>query len=92
VTPGYAQFLFAPLPSFKTEWVHGRAPTPKGTISAAWGFNSNGKIVMEITAPRGTSGTIVPPFDGTFSTGGKTGQHGNVTVSGGQGVVLITQE
>jgi hypothetical protein len=89
--PGYSTFLFAPLPGFKTEWVHGRVPTPAGIIYAAWGYNKQGKIVMEITAPSGLQGTLVPPFTGSYSVGSQKGQSGNYTIAGGA-TVLIVQE
>ncbi|KAJ5919313.1 hypothetical protein N7466_010256 [Penicillium verhagenii] len=66
-TPGYSEYLFAPLPKFKTEWVHGRVPTPSGLVYAAWGYNKRGKMMMDITAPSGIRGTIIPPFSGTYS-------------------------
>jgi hypothetical protein len=89
--PGYNTFLFAPLPGFKTKWVHGRVPTPSGIIYAAWGYNKQGKIVMEITAPSGLRGTLVPPFTGSYSVGSQKGQLGNYTITGGA-TVLIVQE
>jgi hypothetical protein len=91
-SPGYSQFLFAPLPGFKTDWVHGRIPTPIGIIYAAWGYNSNGKITMEIKAPLGVNGTIMPPFNGTYTMGNRSGISGNTTISGGADTVIILQE
>jgi hypothetical protein len=88
----YSKFLFAPLPGFKTTWVHGRVPTPKGLIYAAWGYNSDGKIIMEVTAPSGTNGTVLVPFNGTYSMAGKSGLLGNFVFSGGNGTIIIIQE
>ena len=82
ISVGYSQFLFAPLPSFKVEWVQGRVPTPHGLVYANWGYGSNGKIMMYITAPNGTQATIIPPFPGKWTCQGKSGQGGNVTVTG----------
>ncbi|KAF7717908.1 Glycoside Hydrolase Family 78 protein [Penicillium ucsense] len=86
--PGYEQFIFAPLPGFKTEWVHGRVPTPAGLIYAAWGYNRQGKIVMEITAPKNLHGTIVPPFAGQYTVGKERGRSGNYTFTGGERLIL----
>ncbi|KAM3065058.1 hypothetical protein ACMFMF_011370 [Clarireedia jacksonii] len=91
-SPGYSHFLFAPLPGFKTDWVHGRIPTPRGIIYAAWGYNSNGQIIMEIKAPSGINGTIVPPFNGNYTLGTRSGVTGNTTFSGGGDSIMIIQE
>ncbi|KAH8685358.1 Six-hairpin glycosidase-like protein [Tricladium varicosporioides] len=85
---GYNKFLFAPLSKFKTTWVHGRVPTPKGIIYAAWGYDSNGKINMEVTAPTGTNCTIVPAFNTTYTIGGQSGLSGSTTVGSGETVFL----
>jgi hypothetical protein len=66
--------------------------TPHGLIYTAWGYDSAGKIHMEVTAPKGTTGTISPPFSGSFSVNGKSHQAGTVTVKGGQGKVTIAQD
>lgn len=79
---GYSRFVFAPLPGFKVEWVQGRVPTPHGLIYANWDYGSNGKIVMDITAPKGTQATIIPPFPGEWTCQGRSGQGGNVTITG----------
>lgn len=65
--------------------------TPHGTINIAWGHNSNGKINMEITAPKGTTGYITLPFSGSFSVNGKAGKMGEVEVKGGAGKMMIVQ-
>lgn len=67
-------------------------PTPAGIIYAAWGYGADGKMVMEITAPTNIMGTIVPPFNGTFSVAGRSGLRGNTTVPGGGGAVVIRQD
>ncbi|KAJ5753780.1 uncharacterized protein N7511_007933 [Penicillium nucicola] len=86
---GYKEFVFAPLTGFKTNWVQGRVPTPHGIIYAAWGYGSNGKIIMEIEAPKGVKGKLVPPFDGSYSIADRTGLIGNATVSGGVKVTIM---
>lgn len=47
---------------------------------------------MEVTAPKGTTGTVKPPIAGSFSVNGKAGQSGVVTVEGGKGKVVIVQQ
>jgi hypothetical protein len=47
---------------------------------------------MEVTAPKSTTGTIKPPFEGSFSVNGKAGQSGTVKVEGGKGKVTIVQQ
>lgn len=89
--PGYSTYLFAPLPGFKTEWVHGRVPTPSGLIYAAWGHNKQGKIVMEIIAPAGHQRTLVPPFAGSYSVGSLQGQSGNHTIVGVATLVIVEE-
>ncbi|KXJ87792.1 Six-hairpin glycosidase-like protein [Microdochium bolleyi] len=87
-TPGFSTFTFKPLPGFKTEWVHGRVPTPKGEILAAWGYESSGRLAMEITVPQGLEGTIMPPFDGKYSVTGGSAQKGQFAVKGGSTVKI----
>jgi len=89
-SPGFATYTFAPLPGFKSEWVHGRVPTPAGEILAAWGYESSGKLSMEVTAPAGLKGTVVVPFDGQYSVDGGSGQEGEVQIEGGK-TVRISQ-
>jgi len=88
----YKTFLFSPIRGFKTSWVHGRVPTPAGIIYAAWGYGTDGKIVMEVTAPPNITGTIVPPFNGTYTIDGRSGLSGNATVQGGGVSVILRQD
>ncbi|KAK4048798.1 hypothetical protein OIV83_004564 [Microbotryomycetes sp. JL201] len=87
---GFTQWVFEPLP-FNTTWIQGRVPTPYGNIAAAWGYNADGKLMMEVTAPKGTEGTVIPPVSGKFSVNGGKAQSGNIPVKGGKGTVLIKQ-
>ncbi|KAJ5126401.1 hypothetical protein N7448_005703 [Penicillium atrosanguineum] len=89
---GYKDFFIAPLPDFKTGWVHGRVPTPVGIIYAAWGYDSKGKVMMEIQAPEGLKGAIVPPFWGNYSVDGISGFTGDKAFTGGSKRVLIVQD
>ena len=89
--PAYEEYLFAPLSGFKTEWVHGRVPTPSGVIKAAWGYDSQGKMSMEIHAPRGLHGTLVPPFEGAYSAGDRQGLTGNFSIFGGKRFIIVQE-
>ncbi|KAL7337612.1 catalytic activity: RhaA is able to hydrolyze alpha-1 [Rhodotorula toruloides] len=91
-TPGFATFEVAPISGWEDDWVEGRVPTPHGLIYTAWGYDSAGKLHMEVTAPKGTTGTIKPPFEGSFSVNGKAGQSGTVKVEGGRVKVTVVQQ
>lgn len=47
--------------------------------------------MMSITAPEGTTGTVHPPFSGSFTVNGKTST-GQIKVEGGKGEVVIKQQ
>lgn len=87
-TPGYKTFSFRPMKGFRCEWVHGRVPTPAGNISAGWGYeNGKGKFALELAPPLGLVGTVIVPFEGSFSVnGGAEARSGLVTVKGGEAV------
>jgi len=91
-SPGYTKFVFEPLRGWNSEWISGRVPTPKGVIYAAWGVQENGKILMQIEAPAGVNGQVVVPWDGTSAVGNETGVTGEISVNGGSGAVIITEE
>jgi hypothetical protein len=57
-SPGYATFTVTPHPS-GLEWATGKVPTPHGTIHVSWKLQ-NGKPVVKVTAPRGTTWTNPP--------------------------------
>ena len=59
VTPGYKTWIVPPQPG-NLEWAEGQAPTPYGPITVKWGLSS-GQLVMEVSAPAGTSGTLAVP-------------------------------
>jgi hypothetical protein len=46
---------------------------PSSLIYAAWGYNKQGKIVMENTAPSGLQGMLVPPFTVIYSLASQRG-------------------
>jgi alpha-L-rhamnosidase len=63
-TAGYATWTVQPEPG-DLSWVEGRVPTPYGAIDVDWaGQSGTGRFNMEVTAPRGTSGTIAVPTYG----------------------------
>ncbi|HTD14875.1 MAG TPA: alpha-L-rhamnosidase C-terminal domain-containing protein [Chthoniobacterales bacterium] len=66
VTPGYKTWIVQPQPG-KLQWAEGQAPTPYGPITVKWGISS-GQLVMEVSAPVGTSGTLAVPKSNAAST------------------------
>jgi hypothetical protein len=55
---------------------------------AAWGYNTQRKLVMEIEIPAALTGTIIPPFNGTFRLNGKGHNEGSVTFAGKRKVAI----
>lgn len=47
--------------------------------------------MMEITAPSGLQGTLIPPFTGSYSVGSQKGQSGDYTIAGGAKVVIVEE-
>lgn len=61
VGPGYSTWKIQPHPG-SLSWAEGEVPTPQGTISVRWTRNGpSGGLTLQVSAPRGTSGTIVMP-------------------------------
>ncbi|KAI5477313.1 Six-hairpin glycosidase [Pseudohyphozyma bogoriensis] len=89
VTPGYRTWSFAPL-EFGLTRNSGVVPTPFGSIKASWKIDDKGKMVLEVTAPKGTTGKVVPPGsrDRTWACEGKSGLKGPIKVEGGKTVVI----
>ena len=82
VTAGYATWTVEPHPG-SVSWVEGRVPTPHGAIDVDWAGNSStGEFSMEVTAPKGTSGTIAVPITGLANP--QISVNGHVVWSGGQ--------
>jgi alpha-L-rhamnosidase len=72
VTPGYKNWIVQPQPG-NLQWAEGQAPTPYGPIAVKWGISS-GRLVMEVSAPAGTRGTLAVPKSnaaGTLMLNGK---------------------
>jgi alpha-L-rhamnosidase len=59
-SPGYRTWQVAPETG-PLAWARGRAPTPHGPIDVAWTQRS-GEVTLDVTAPAGTTGTIVVPL------------------------------
>lgn len=61
VEPGYAQWRLEPELG-DLRWAQGQVPTPHGAIRVRWFRSRNdSRVRLEVTAPEGTSGTIIPP-------------------------------
>jgi hypothetical protein len=62
--PGFASYAVTPHPGDLT-WAQGRVPTTHGAIWVSWRRDAGQhRFVMDVTAPKGTSGTIAVPVDG----------------------------
>ena len=66
VTPRYKNWIVQPQPG-DLQWAEGQAPTPYGPITVKWGIAS-GQLVMEVSAPVGTSGTLAVPKSSAANT------------------------
>ena len=63
VDPGYKTWLVQPHPG-DLAWTEGKAPTRYGSLVVDWGHPKTGQFAMQVSAPKGTSGTIaVPTFE-----------------------------
>jgi len=72
VTPGFQTWIVQPQPG-DLQWAEGQTPTPYGPIIVKWGQVS-GRLIMEVDAPPGTSGTLAIPKSkapGTVMLNGK---------------------
>ena len=63
VAAGYATWLVEPHPG-TLSWAEGQAPTPHGPLVVKWGKASSGHFVLEVEAPRTTTGSIGVPTSG----------------------------
>ncbi|KAI0883563.1 glycoside hydrolase family 78 protein [Annulohypoxylon maeteangense] len=62
VKPGFREWTVRPLPSADLNWAKGVVPTPYGPLSVSWERNrTDGRIVVDVTPPPGTNGTVVVP-------------------------------
>lgn len=63
-SPGYATYTVQPHPG-TLRWAQGLIPTPHGSLMVHWSQRSDHRSFhLDITAPRGTSGTIEIPAAG----------------------------
>jgi alpha-L-rhamnosidase len=58
-SPGYRTWTVQPHPG-DLSWAEGQAPTPHGPLAVQWG-QRHGRFAVDVTAPAGTSGTVVVP-------------------------------
>ena len=61
VTPGYKTWIIAPQPG-SLQWAQGQVPTPAGTLVSRWRRgDGDSSFTLTMSAPDGTSGTVVLP-------------------------------
>ena len=82
----YGEWTFAPL-DMGLDHAKGSLKIPCGTLDAAWELKE-GKYRLEITSPKGTKGTVVPPWDGTYRMNGQPVTSSRIEVEGGSTVVI----
>ena len=85
-TAAYGEWTFAPL-DMGLDQAKGSLKIPCGTLDASWRLQ-NGKFRLEITSPKGTKGTVVPPWEGTYRMDGQTITSPIIEVTGGSTVVI----
>ena len=92
IDPGYQKWQFKPLLyGLGLSNAEGTVPTPFGPIEASWTF-TDGRVVLVIEAPRGTTGIVSLPFKPsqcTVSGENASGQGSSVPVNGGERVEII---
>jgi alpha-L-rhamnosidase len=60
-TAGFRTWLVVPHPG-SLSWVEGNVPTPHGPIEVRWAQDhSSGRFALQVTAPKGTRGSISVP-------------------------------
>jgi hypothetical protein len=65
VTAGYKTWIIEPQPAGDVKWAQGRIPTPSGAIVSRWRRgHGNRSFTLTMSAPDGTSGTVVIPLLG----------------------------
>jgi hypothetical protein len=65
VTAGYKTWIIEPQPGGDVKWAQGRIPTPSGDIVSRWRRGEgNRSFTLTMSAPGGTSGTVVIPLLG----------------------------
>ncbi|MEA5365745.1 alpha-L-rhamnosidase C-terminal domain-containing protein [Amycolatopsis sp., V23-08] len=88
-SPGFATWQVAPKPG-NVAWARGAVPTPKGALSASW--TQVGPVFsLTVTAPRGTSGSLVVPAGRVVLLDGHPVRSTTLQVSGGTHTVLVVK-
>ncbi|MEV6642354.1 alpha-L-rhamnosidase C-terminal domain-containing protein [Amycolatopsis sp. NPDC051371] len=91
-SPGFATWTVSPHPG-SVAWARGAVPTPKGALSASW--TQQGSVFsLTVTAPRGTSGSLVVPAGRVVLLDGRpirAAAGGALAVSGGTHTVLVVR-
>ncbi|SDO70838.1 alpha-L-rhamnosidase [Nakamurella panacisegetis] len=88
---GYATWTARPTPG-SLSWAEGTVPTPHGDLVASWQHSRSG-FSLQLTAPKGTSGSVqVPTFGDTVkvTVDGRTvwdGKHGSASLQNGYVIV-----
>ena len=77
VEPGFARFVFAPMPFAGLKWAEGRVPTKFGDIDARW-EREGGTLRMVCTVPEGTRADFIAPTKGEVKIDGATGSGRNL--------------
>lgn len=79
-SPGYKTFAIRPLLGYlELNEIHGKVPTPKGSIEVSWNIEGR-KVILTITVPEGITGTLEIP-EGCHSNRGK--RSGSVELKAG---------
>uniref|UniRef100_D8Q5F2 Glycoside hydrolase family 78 protein n=1 Tax=Schizophyllum commune (strain H4-8 / FGSC 9210) TaxID=578458 RepID=D8Q5F2_SCHCM len=65
--------------------------TPLGWFGVSWSNDSaNGRFELNVTAPEGTQGVVIPPVAGDVTVdGNEVGQEGEITVQGGMHSIVV---
>lgn len=84
--PGFATWSVAPHPG-SVKWARGQLPTPHGPLKVSWVNGAHG-FTLTIDAPRGTTGTVTLPANGTIRLDGH--RVGGTALSGLKGHHVIT--
>ena len=90
VGAGYSTWTMAPI-DLGLNRANGTLNNPSGPIVASWSRES-GKLTMNVSAPAGTTGSIVPFVAGTYTVnGGNATSVFPITVQGGRQNIIVQQ-
>jgi hypothetical protein len=91
-SPGFATWTVSPHPG-GVAWARGAVPTPKGALSASW-TQQGSVFALTVTAPRGTSGSLVVPAGRLVLLDGRPTRPaagGSLPVGSGTHTVLVVR-